>query len=77
MTRRTWRGGPAAEDPGDLGLDGDPGDGPPPEVDPGELAGEADRISGDLAREAAVLAGAGLTAASSLSESKTHRPGAP
>src|SRR5580704_2031093 len=43
------------EDPGELDLD-DPDDGPPPEVDPGELAAEA-------AREAAVLAGAGLTGA--------------
>jgi hypothetical protein len=45
------------EDPGDLDLD--PDDVPPPEVDPGELAGEAERITGDLAREAAVLAGRG------------------
>jgi hypothetical protein len=53
------------EEPGDpdLGLDEDPEDAPPPEVDPGELAGEAERITGELAREAAVLAGAGLTAA--------------
>ena len=46
------------EDPGDLDLD-DPGDDPPPDVDPGELAAEAERITGDLAREAAVLAGRG------------------
>ena len=52
----------ADEDPGDLDLD-DPDDDPPPDVDPGELAAEAERITGDLAREAAVLAGAGLTAA--------------
>ena len=55
------------EDPGDpdpnLGLDEDPEDVPPPDVDPAELAGEAERITGELAREAAVLAGAGLTAA--------------
>src|SRR5580692_3975320 len=50
------------EDPGDLDL-GDPDDDPPPDVDPGELAAEADRIAGEEAREAAVLAGAGLTAA--------------
>jgi hypothetical protein len=50
------------EDPGDPGLD-DPDDDPPPDVDPGELAAEAGRITGELAREAAVLAGAGLTAA--------------
>ena len=52
----------ADEDPGDLDL-GDPDDDPPPDVDPGELAAEADRIAGEEAREAAVLAGAGLTAA--------------
>ena len=50
------------EDPGDPDAD-DPGDAPPPDVDPGELAAEADRITGELAREAALLAGAGLTAA--------------
>src|SRR5580692_1019373 len=50
------------EDPGDPDLD-DPDDDPPPDVDPGELAAEADRIAGEEAREAAVLAGAGLTAA--------------
>ena len=54
---------PGDEDPGDLGLGEDPEDAPPPEVDPGELAGEAERITGEEAREAAVLAGAGLTAA--------------
>ena len=54
----------ADEDPGDLDLDlDDPDDAPPPEVDPGELAAEAERITGEQAREAAVLAGAGLTAA--------------
>ncbi|HEV2260276.1 MAG TPA: hypothetical protein VGS06_44790, partial [Streptosporangiaceae bacterium] len=53
----------ADEDPGGLGLDEDPDDAPPPEVDEGELAAEAERITGELAREAAVLAGAGLTAA--------------
>jgi hypothetical protein len=52
------------EDPaGGLDLDQDPEDAPPPDADPGELAAEAERIAGDLAREAAVLAGAGLTAA--------------
>ena len=51
------------EDPGDPGVDEDPDDAPPPDVDPGELAAEADRITGEQAREAAVLAGAGLTAA--------------
>jgi hypothetical protein len=51
------------EDPGGLGLDEDPDDEPPPDVDPGELAAEAERITGEAAREAAVLAGAGLTAA--------------
>ena len=51
----------ADQDPGDL--DQDPDDAPPPEVDPGELAAEAERITDEEAREAAVLAGAGLTAA--------------
>src|SRR5580704_809644 len=56
------------EDPSNgLGLDGDgdedPDDAPPPDVDEDELAAEAERITGELAREAAVLAGAGLTAA--------------
>ena len=51
------------EDPGDLDLDEDPEDAPPPDVDPGELAAEAERITGEQAREAALLAGAGLTAA--------------
>src|SRR5579872_3255802 len=40
----------------------DPED-PPPEVDDGELAGEADRITSELAREAALLARLGLTGA--------------
>ena len=56
-------GRPGDEDPGDLGLDEDPEDAPPPDVDPGELAAEAERITAEQAREAAVLAGAGLTAA--------------
>ena len=52
------------EDPGGgLDLDEDPEDAPPPDVDPGELAAEAERIIGEQAREAALLAGAGLTAA--------------
>ena len=57
MTRPTR---PRAED-----LDpfrGRPGE-DPPEVDTEELAGEADRITGELAREAVLLAGLGLTAA--------------
>ena len=41
----------ADEDPGDLDLD-DPDDDPPPDVDPGELAAEAERISADQARAA-------------------------
>ncbi len=40
------------EDPGDLDLDQDPDDDPPPDVDPGELAAEAERITAELAREA-------------------------
>ena len=60
MTRRTWRAGTkipvtwAGEDPADE---------PPPDVDPGELAGEAERITAEEVREAVLLAGAGLTAA--------------
>jgi hypothetical protein len=57
-------GRPGDEDrAGGLDLDEDPEDAPPPEVDPGELAAEAERITAEEAREAAVLAGAGLTAA--------------
>jgi uncharacterized protein DUF222 len=52
----------ADEDPGDLDLD-DPDDDPPPDVDPGELAAEADRIIADQARTAGVAARLGLTAA--------------
>ena len=52
----------ADEDPGDLDLE-DPGDDPPPDVDPGELAAEAARIAADQDRAAAVMAGLGLTAA--------------
>src|SRR5271155_82833 len=51
------------EDPGDLGLDEDPDAAPPPDVDEQELAAEAERITAEQAREAALLAGAGLTAA--------------
>ena len=51
------------EDPGDVGLGEDPDDAPPPDVDPGELAGEAERITAEEVREAVLLAGAGLTAA--------------
>ena len=52
------------EDPGGgLDLDEDPDDAPPPDVDEDELAAEAERITAAEAREAAVLAGAGLTAA--------------
>jgi hypothetical protein len=53
----------ADEGPGDPDLDEDPEDAPPPEVDEQELAAEADRITADLAREAALLASLGLTAA--------------
>jgi Domain of unknown function (DUF222) len=52
------------EDPaGGLDLDEDPEDAPPPDVDPEELAAEAERIAAEEARESALLAGAGLTAA--------------
>ena len=51
----------ADEDPGDP--DQDPDDAPPPDVDPGELAAEAERITADQARAAEVAARLGLTAA--------------
>ena len=51
----------ADEDPGDP--DQDPDDAPPPDVDPGELAAEAARITADQARAAEVAARLGLTAA--------------
>ena len=73
-------GRPGDEDPGDLGLGEDPEDAPPPDVDPGELAAEAERITGEEAREAAVLAGAGLTgavAADAASAAGRRGPGMP
>src|SRR5271168_4592211 len=57
---------PADEDPGDRDLyddPQDPGDAPPPDVDPEELIAGADQITADQARRAAVLARLGLTAA--------------
>ena len=53
----------ADEDPGDPELGEDPGDGPPPDAGPAELAAEADRVTGELAREAVLLARLGLTGA--------------
>ncbi|HEV2255012.1 MAG TPA: hypothetical protein VGS06_17655, partial [Streptosporangiaceae bacterium] len=52
----------ADADLGDPDLDEDPEE-DPPEADPAELAAEADRITAGLAREAVLLASAGLTAA--------------
>src|SRR4029077_3958550 len=52
----------ADEDPGDLDLD-DPDDDPPPDVDDDELIAEADQITADQERAAAVMARLGLTAA--------------
>ena len=46
-----------------MDLDEDPDDAPPPDVDDEELVAEAERITAEQAREAAVLAGLGLTAA--------------
>ena len=63
MTRRTWPCGPRTKIPATWTWMRTLSDAPPPEVDPGELAAEAERITGEEAREAAVLAGAGLTAA--------------
>ena len=53
----------ADEDPGDLEDLDDPDDAPPPEVDPEDLAAEAERITADQARAAEVAARLGLTAA--------------
>jgi Domain of unknown function (DUF222) len=53
----------ADEDLDNPDLSEDLEDAPPPEVDPDELAGEADRITGELAREAVLLARLGLTGA--------------
>jgi len=54
------------EDPGDRDLyddPEDPGDAPPPDVDPEELIAGADQIIADQVRLAAVLGRLGLTAA--------------
>ncbi|HLK76841.1 MAG TPA: hypothetical protein VKU77_24750, partial [Streptosporangiaceae bacterium] len=70
----------ADEDLDDPDLDEDPWDDPPPEVDAEELAAEADRITGELAREAALLAGLGLTgaiAAQAASAAGRRGPGMP
>ena len=50
-------------DPGDLDLDEDPDDAPPPDVDDEELVAGANQVTGDQARIAAVMARLGLTAA--------------
>ena len=50
------------EDPGDLDLD-DPNDDPPPDVDDDELIAEAERITADQERAAALMARLGQTAA--------------
>jgi hypothetical protein len=47
----------------DTDLDDEPGSAPPLDIDEAELAAEAERIAGEQAREAALLAGLGLTAA--------------
>jgi hypothetical protein len=57
-------GRPGDEDPGGLlGLDEDPDDDPPPDVDEAELAAEAAQFTADQERAAAVMARLGLTAA--------------
>src|SRR5580693_2905409 len=60
------------EDPGDLD---DPDDDPPPDVDPGELAAEAERIGADRARAAEVAARLGLTAAMAADAAAAGRRG--
>jgi hypothetical protein len=51
------------DDPGDLDLDEDPDDAPPPDVDEAELIGEAEEIIAAQARLAAVAGRLGLAAA--------------
>src|SRR5579871_3866585 len=70
----------AGEDLDDPDLDEDLKDDPPPEADEGELAAEADRITGELAREAVLLARLGLTgamAAQAASAGGRRGPGMP
>jgi Domain of unknown function (DUF222) len=63
MTRPTWCCGPRMRTPGDPDLYEDPDDAPPPDVEDGELAAEADEILEAQERAAAVMARLGLTAA--------------
>ena len=67
----------ADEGPGDPDLDEDSEDAPPPEVDEQELAAEADRITADLAREAALLASLGASGGPRRRDGSTspNRPG--
>jgi hypothetical protein len=60
-----WMDDPAylAARPDDGDLDEDPDDAPPPDVDPEELAAEAERVAADQERATAVMARLGLTAA--------------
>jgi uncharacterized protein DUF222 len=60
-----WMDDPAylAARDSDPDLDDEPDDALPLDLDHDELAAEADRITGELAREAVLLAGLGLTAA--------------
>src|SRR5579871_6466258 len=70
----------AGEDLDDPDLDEDLKDDPPPEADEGELAAEADRITGELAREAVLLARlglAGVMAAQAASAGGRRGPGMP
>jgi hypothetical protein len=61
----------------DADLVDEPGSGPPLDLDEGELAAEAGRITGEQAREAALLAEAGLTAALAASAAGRRGPGMP
>ncbi len=63
MTRPTCRCGPRMRTPYDPDLYEDPDDAPPPDVEDGELAAEADEILAAQERAAAVMARLGLTAA--------------
>ena len=63
------------EDPGDLDLEEDPDDAPPPDVDEDELVAGANEITAAQARIAAVMARLGLTAAMAADAAAAGRRG--